>query len=118
MLLKEMGIGRIKGILVCKRAPQISHLLFADDSIIFCRAILDRVIKVLKYYKDVSGQKLNKEKTTLLLSKNTKRETQEAVKDLYGHKLYNAKNMLGCPLQLKVAGKKLLVELKTKWEER
>lgn len=87
MLRDEVGMGKIKGISVCKGAPQISHLLFADDCIIFCRATMDeanRVSKVLKDYEDVSGQKLNKEKTSLFFSKNTKRENKDEIKNLFG----------------------------------
>ena len=31
----------IHGIVVCRRAPRISHLLFADDSLVFYRATLE-----------------------------------------------------------------------------
>lgn len=53
------------------------NLLFADDSNIFCRASVlecDRVIKVLEGYERDSGQKFNKEKTSLFFNKNTRRE--------------------------------------------
>ena len=76
-----------KGISVCRGAPHISHLLFADDCIIFCKATMEegnQVIKVLKDYEAISGQKLNKEKTFLFFSKNTSRDTQEEVKNLFG----------------------------------
>ena len=70
MLKKEEATGHIKGISVCRRAPRISHLLFADDSIVFCSATIkesNRVMKVLEDYE--SSQKLNKEKTSLFLAK-------------------------------------------------
>ena len=50
MLKKEEVAGHIKGIVVCRGAPRISHLLFTDDSIVFCRATVEegrRVLKVL-----------------------------------------------------------------------
>ena len=73
MLKKEESNGYIKGVAVCRGAPRISHLLFADDSIVFCRASFEearRVMKVLEDYEGDSGQRLNKEKTSLFFSKN------------------------------------------------
>ena len=58
MLKKEVRDGTIKGVAVSRGAPSISHLLFVDDSIIFCRASVlecDRVMKVLEDYERVSG---------------------------------------------------------------
>ena len=104
MLRKEVGIGRIKGILVCRRAPQISHLLFEDNSIIFCRSTMEegnRGIKVFKDYEEAFGQKLNKEKTFLFFSKNTKRDTQEGIKDLFGAQIIlQHEKYLGLPLMV------------------
>ena len=83
MLKKEEAVGNIKGVAVCRGAPRISHLLFVDDSVIFYRVTAEegsRVLKVLVDYKGDSGQKLNKEKTSLFFSKNTRREVQEQVK--------------------------------------
>ena len=77
MLKKEECEGHIKGIAVSRWAPRISHLLFTDDSIIFCRASIkecDRVIKVVEDYERDLVKKLNKEKTSLFFSKNMRRE--------------------------------------------
>ncbi|KAL0285142.1 UNVERIFIED_CONTAM: putative mitochondrial protein, partial [Sesamum angustifolium] len=51
--------GRIQGVSVCRTAPSISHLLFADDTLIFCRASLEStqvVLNVLEVYRQASGQ--------------------------------------------------------------
>ena len=77
MLKKEEEEGYIKGVAVSRGAPSISHLFFADDSIIFCRASIlecERVLKVLEDYERDSGQKVNKEKIALYFNKNTRRE--------------------------------------------
>ena len=83
MLRKEEELGNIRGISVCRGVPRISHLFFADDSIVFCRANMDegrRILKVLEDYEGELGQKLNKEKTSFFFSKNTLREVQEQIK--------------------------------------
>ena len=97
---KERG-GNLKGVAVCRRAPSIAHMLFAYDNIVFCRAIreeCDRVLKVLKDYEGDLGQKLNKEKTSLLFSKNTSREIKEYVKEKFGAKVVqHHEKYLGLP---------------------
>ena len=63
MLRKEEEQGKIHGISISRGAPRISHLFFADDSIVFCRASVEesrRILQVLEDYEAKSGQKLNK----------------------------------------------------------
>ena len=58
MLKKEESEGHIKGMAVCRGASRVSHLLFADDSIIFCRASIaecEWVLKVLEDYEKGFG---------------------------------------------------------------
>ena len=58
MLKKEERDGQIKGVAVCRGAPHMSHLLFTDDSIVFCRASVeecDRLINVLEECEGDSG---------------------------------------------------------------
>ena len=61
----------------------------------------NRGIKVLKDYEEAFGQKLNKEKTFLFFSKNTKRDTQEGIKDLFGAQIIlQHEKYLGLPLMV------------------
>lgn len=66
--------GRIKCVSICRRAPSITNLMFADDSILFCRATFgeDEVInEALKTYVDASKQCINMEKSLVYFSSNT-----------------------------------------------
>ena len=83
MLKKEVRDGNIKGVAMSRGGSSISYLLFTNDNIIFYRASVlecDRVLKVLEDYERVSGQKLNKDKTSLYFSKNTGGHIQDQVK--------------------------------------
>jgi hypothetical protein len=57
-------------------------LFFADDSILFCRANLREwrcIQDLLDTYKMALGQKINKEKSLIFFSKNTKQEVRGAL---------------------------------------
>ena len=40
LIKKSVEEGVLEGIFVCRSGPKLSHLFFADDSLIFCKAIL------------------------------------------------------------------------------
>ena len=74
LLQKAELEGRIHGVSICRRAPKISHLLFADDSLLFCQATegeTRETLDVLKLYVEASGQCLNMEKSSVYFSSNT-----------------------------------------------
>ena len=77
----------MEGVGICCGAPILSHLFFADDSHIFCKASLeecDSLQRVLKVYEDASGQQLNRAKTSLFFSSNTDQQLQEEIKTRFG----------------------------------
>ena len=43
--------GEIKGFSLCQRGPALTHLLFPDDSLLFCRAIVKECRKSLAYLR-------------------------------------------------------------------
>ena len=76
LIRQQVERGSIKGVAVCRGAPRISHLFFADNSLIFCQATLEEcevLQQIFSVYESVSGQQLNRNKTALFFSKNTPR---------------------------------------------
>ena len=72
---------------MCRGGPILSHLFFADDSIIFYKASIencDSLQHVLNVYELASGQQLNRAKTSLYFSNNTAHEVQEEIKSRFG----------------------------------
>lgn len=60
----------------------INHLLFTDDSLLFCQANSlkwSRLIHLLEKYEATSGQLLNKDKTSIYFSANTHREVRKNI---------------------------------------
>jgi hypothetical protein len=58
---------------ICRTNPGISHLQFADDSLLFFKADNQQALmikKVLMNYEKATGQLLNTEKCSILLGKN------------------------------------------------
>ena len=101
---KKKKLCGLRGISIKGGAPRIPHIFFADDSIIFYRAMngdCAQVAEVLDIYEKESGQKLNKEKTSLFFSKNMSLEFQEMAKETFGAQIiHQHEKYLGLPPQI------------------
>ena len=80
--------GLIRGISLCRNEPRLTHLFFfADDNLLFCRASIqecNHIQAILAEYESTSGQKLNRDKTTLFFNKAISPDTQENTINLLG----------------------------------
>lgn len=71
-----------RGVRVSRHAPWISHLLFADDCLIFTQASkrgADRVAAILDAFNRGSGQLVNKNKSAIFFSPNCEQESKNEV---------------------------------------
>ena len=87
LLNKAAAQGEIHGVSICWRGPKLTHLFFADDSLLFCRATqaeCHKIQDILNIYEKASGQQLNRTKTTIFFSHNTSQATQDDIKNILG----------------------------------
>ena len=74
-LKKAESMGDLKGVSICRNGPKLTHLLFADDSLVFCGAKeteCQKLLDILAKYERASKQQINREKTTLFFGKSSK----------------------------------------------
>ena len=101
-LLSQAAVrGDIHGFSLCRRSPSLTHLLFADDSLLFCRSNVEecqKVMEVLQVYEMGSGQQLNKAKTTIFFSKSTDEASRFLIKECLGvEEIRSYEKYLGLP---------------------
>lgn len=82
-------------------APWISHLLFADDCIVFTEAMqrgADRLKEILDMYNRGSRQMVNRDKLAIFFSKNWTDESKDKVRNCLNiQKEALAEKYLGLP---------------------
>ena len=112
----------LKGIKSSQQGVCISHLLFANDNLLFCHATVNecqRLTTLLGKYEAALGQSINRQKTTLFFSRNTKPEVRNAIQQLLGAKvMMDCEKYLGLPMsrgKSKVNTFKEIQEKITKW---
>ncbi|XP_060974663.1 uncharacterized protein LOC133039744 [Cannabis sativa] len=70
----QQRLGNFKGISIARSTPVISHLLFADDTLLFSKATqlsYNALKAALQLYNQAIGQQVNFGKSSILFSPNT-----------------------------------------------
>uniref|UniRef100_A0A803P323 Reverse transcriptase domain-containing protein n=1 Tax=Cannabis sativa TaxID=3483 RepID=A0A803P323_CANSA len=102
LLLQAEFNGRLTGFKVCPQSPSISHLMFADDTFLFCKASLEEidVLKTcLQRYCMWSGQMINYSKSAVVFSSNANDSLRSSIVDALGVRRMEASEVfLGNPL--------------------
>ncbi|KAL4359580.1 hypothetical protein AHAS_Ahas08G0091600 [Arachis hypogaea] len=81
--------GLWKAIRVGRKGPDISHLVFADDLLLFVEATIDQikeVTEVIETFCKASGLKINVEKSSIVFSKRTNMDIRHEITKYSGFK--------------------------------
>ncbi|GAU36566.1 hypothetical protein TSUD_277720 [Trifolium subterraneum] len=90
LIHQAVGRGDLHGVRICRGAPEVSHLLFADDCFLFCRANVAEVnelMRILHTYETASGQQVNLLKSEVFISRNMSQAAKEDLSRILGVKL-------------------------------
>lgn len=73
--------GQLHGIIICRRAPSVSHLFFADDILLFKESKPDevRVVRDILQLHEKASQCVNLDKSEMSFGANVSSEMQDTV---------------------------------------
>ena len=92
LMKKASKTRQLHGVLSCTGRVCVSHLLFADDCLFICEASMEechRLRDILGKYEASLGQVINRQKTSLFFSRNTKPGVKDAIKNMLGARTMN-----------------------------
>jgi hypothetical protein len=102
LILHAIEQKRWKGIKAGRSGPMVSHLMFADDLLLFGEASEEQmccVMATLQTFCNMSGQEISQDKTSVLFSKNVTRGLRNKILSISGFKETNCfGKYLGVPL--------------------
>ncbi|KAK2382439.1 hypothetical protein QL285_069974 [Trifolium repens] len=87
LIKKYENKGDIHGVKVCRGAPSLSHILFADDCFLFFRADIREaqcMKRILNDYEKALGQAINYSKSEVYFSRNTPNDIKGIVSGILG----------------------------------
>ena len=95
---------QLTGMKVARAWSSISHLLFADDSVFFCKAQKDEcktILRILKEYDVISGQLINFQKPLIQFGHKIEESGRQELRDILGiQNLGGMRSYLGLPENL------------------
>uniref|UniRef100_A0A803PB73 Reverse transcriptase domain-containing protein n=1 Tax=Cannabis sativa TaxID=3483 RepID=A0A803PB73_CANSA len=114
--------GELKGCKVANGTPTISHMLFADDSYIYCRATEEEaqnVLRLLNLFEAAFGQRVNFAKSSIFFNANTPMDSRDRLCNRLGMVVADENSFyLGLPCIMGRKKTAILGFLKEKMEKR
>ncbi|CAN0907190.1 Transposon TX1 uncharacterized 149 kDa protein [Linum grandiflorum] len=100
---KRIGTNDIHGIRLSRKGPLLTHCLFADDTIIFGKASREEaeaITGIINEYGSMTGQQVNKDKSSIFFSANVPSDTRESILAATGFSTTNSHtSYLGIPTE-------------------
>lgn len=75
---------------MCRGAPTINYLLFANDNLIFCTTNTEtsnNLLRILDMYAQASGQCINTENTIMIFSRNVGEMVKIESTTMWGYRI-------------------------------
>ncbi|XP_013713793.1 uncharacterized protein LOC106417552 [Brassica napus] len=92
---------KIQGIRFDEEGPMIHHMLFADDSLLICRANQNQaaeLMRILKVYEKAAGQQVSTAKSAITFGSKVQEDVRNVIKRITGiHKEGGSGSYLGLP---------------------
>ena len=122
LIENELRLKNVAGIKTNISGPTISHVMYADDVVLFSKASrkdAESLVRTLEKYCRWSGQAINRSKSGVFFSKHTQSQTRRSIKGiLQVRNLKKEAVYLGAPMFLSRAPSKDFAYLEDKIEAK
>jgi hypothetical protein len=122
LLKQAQAESQISGVKFGSNGPTVTHLLFADDSIVFLEASSDSLAtlrRILLDYEESSGQKVNLGKSSIFFGRGSQSNQRQSLMEVMGIRCEAlSEKYLGLPTVVGKEKNGVFQHLAYQWQER